>query len=92
MSGQIHSFLSCSTEDFVSIFDHFDNEETSHRVFISRLPQRRLVEHLDISDIECYWLTELRKIATELLQSAWISLIESETNRIPKLIREISSF
>tara|TARA_B100001173_G_scaffold304294_1_gene308098 strand:- start:250 stop:1104 length:855 start_codon:yes stop_codon:yes gene_type:complete len=58
MSGQIHSFLSCSTEDFVSIFDHFDNEETSHRVFISRLPQRRLVEHLDISDIECYWLTD----------------------------------
>ena len=35
--------------------------------------------------------TELRLIASELLQSGWISLIESETNRIPKLIREISS-
>ncbi len=58
MAGQIHSFLSSSTEDFVSIFDHLDNDETSHRVFISRLPQRRLVEHLDISDIECYWLTD----------------------------------
>tara|TARA_B100001996_G_scaffold382583_2_gene374802 strand:- start:2750 stop:3604 length:855 start_codon:yes stop_codon:yes gene_type:complete len=58
MAGQIHSFLSSSTDDFVSIFDHIDNEETSHRVFISRLPQRRLVEHLDISDIECYWLTD----------------------------------
>ena len=58
MAGQIHSFLSSSTEDFVSIFDHFDNDETSHRVFISRLPQRRLVEHLDITDIECYWLTD----------------------------------
>ena len=58
MAGQIHSFLSSSTEDFVSIFDHFDNDETSHRVFISRLPQRRLVEYLDVSDIECYWLTD----------------------------------
>ena len=58
MAGQIHSFLSSSTEDFVSIFDHLDNDETSHRVFISRLPQRRLVEHLDITDIECYWLTD----------------------------------
>ena len=36
--------------------------------------------------------TELRQIASELQQSGWISLIESETNRIPKLIREISSF
>ena len=36
--------------------------------------------------------TELRQISSELQQSGWISLIESETNRIPKLIREISSF
>ena len=34
--------------------------------------------------------SELREIASEMLQSSWLSLIEAETNRIPKLIREIS--
>lgn len=58
MTGQIHSFISSSTEEFISLFDQIDQDESSHRVFISRLPQRRLIEHLDISDIECYWLTD----------------------------------
>ena len=35
--------------------------------------------------------SELREIASELVQSAWLSLIEAETHRIPKLIQEISS-
>jgi hypothetical protein len=58
VAGQIHTLLLSSTEDFVSAFDRIDYEETSHRVFISRMPPRRLIERLDIIDIETYWLTD----------------------------------
>jgi len=58
VAGQIHTLLLSSTEDFVSAFDRIDSEETSHRVFISRMPPRRLIERLDIIDIETYWLTD----------------------------------
>ena len=58
VSGQIHTLLLSSTDDFVSAFDQIDSDETSHRLFISRIPQRRLIERLDITNIETYWLTD----------------------------------
>tara|TARA_B100001094_G_scaffold282065_1_gene293923 strand:- start:388 stop:1242 length:855 start_codon:yes stop_codon:yes gene_type:complete len=58
MAGQIHTLLTSSSDEIVSVFDNLTSDETLHNLFISRLPQRRLVEYLDITDIECYWLTD----------------------------------
>ena len=58
MTGQLQTLLFSSSEDFVSAIDRIESDEDSHRLFISRMPHRRLIEHLDIKDIETYWLTE----------------------------------
>ena len=58
MTGQLQTLLFSSSEDFVSVIDRIESDDDSHRLFISRMPQRRLIEHLDIKDIESYWLTE----------------------------------
>jgi len=65
---------------------HFLQTKSSRHIEVLIRCIDTIVEN-DISDRTTS--SELRKIASELLESSWISLIESETNRIPKLIREI---
>ena len=65
---------------------HFLQTKSSRQIEVLIRCIDTIVEN-DISDRTTS--SELRKIASELLESSWISLIESETNRIPKLIREI---
>ena len=57
MSGRIHSIPAESTESFVESIDRVDTSGAQSLVFISRYPASRLIEHLDISEIQCYWLT-----------------------------------
>ena len=80
MAGQIHTLLFPSTEEFVSVFDRIDSDNTSHRLFISRLPQRRLVERLDITDIECYWLTD--KVADGVIEPSYQNILSLISNRL----------
>ena len=80
MAGQIHTLLCPSTDEFVSVFDRIDSDNTSHRLFISRLPQRRLVERLDITDIECYWLTD--KVADGVIEPSYQNILSLISNRL----------
>jgi len=80
MAGQIHTLLFTSSDDFVSVFDQIDSDETSHRVFISRMPQRRLIERLDITDIECYWLTD--REGDGMIPPSYNALLDLISNRL----------
>ena len=80
MAGQIHTLLCPSTDEFVSVLDRIDSSDTSHRLFISRFPQRRLVERLDITDIECYWLTD--KLADGAIEPSYQKILSLISNRL----------
>jgi histidine ammonia-lyase len=68
---------------------HFMQNSSSKRIEIFV----RCIDTIVIDDIsDRTTSSELRDIATKLLDSAWLSLIESESSRIPKLIQEVSTF
>ena len=52
MSGRIHSIPAESTESFVESIDRIETAGTQSIVFISRYPASRLIDHLDISEIQ----------------------------------------
>ena len=56
MTGRIHSIQAENTGEFIENFDRFEHEN-GQQIFISRYPQSRLIDLLDISEIRCYWLT-----------------------------------
>ncbi len=60
MSGRIQSIQADSTESFVEIIDQLDTEDNESLIFISRYPAARLLDLLDISEIQCYWLTNIQ--------------------------------
>ena len=37
--------------------DKVSVKEEGHILLLSRLPQRRLLEHFDLDKVECYWIT-----------------------------------
>lgn len=57
MSGRIQSIPAESTESFVESIDRIETSGVQSIVFISRYPTSRLIDLLDISEIQCYWLT-----------------------------------
>ena len=57
MAGKIQSILATSTESFIETFDRIENDAERDQIFISRYPQSRLINLLDISEMKCYWLT-----------------------------------
>ena len=57
MSGGIHTVQADSTESFVESMDGINTTDSHTLVFISRYPASRLLDLLDISEIQCYWLS-----------------------------------
>lgn len=57
MGGKIQSIQARSTEAFIETFDRIENDADRDQIFISRYPQSRLLELLDISEMRCYWLS-----------------------------------
>tara|TARA_S200000501_G_scaffold257842_1_gene241629 strand:+ start:3411 stop:4313 length:903 start_codon:yes stop_codon:yes gene_type:complete len=57
MGGRIQSIQATSTEAFVESFDRIENDAERDQIFISRYPQSRLLDLLDISEMKCYWLS-----------------------------------
>ena len=57
MSGRIYSIPAESTESFAESIDRVEASDVQSIVFISRYPASRLIDLLDISEIQCYWLT-----------------------------------
>ena len=83
MSGGIYSISAESTESFVESIDRVEVSGAQSVVFISRYPASRLVDLLDISEIQCYWLanSEVKGVlepSLEKLNHFTESLISSE--------------
>ena len=57
MSGRIYTIQAESTESFVESIDGIEASDRQSVVFISRYPASRLMDLLDISEIQCFWLT-----------------------------------
>ncbi len=83
MSGRIHSIPAETTESFVESIDRVETSNVPTIVFISRYPASRLIDLLDISEIQCYWLTNIEgkgvlEPSLEKLNHFTESLISSE--------------
>lgn len=57
MNGRIQSIRAENTESFIETFDTFMEQDLQNKIFISRYPQSILMDLVDISEIDCYWLT-----------------------------------
>ena len=60
MTGRIHSIQAEDTESFIEAFDQIENQGEGRQIFISRYPQSRLIDLLDISKMQCYWMTTVQ--------------------------------
>lgn len=87
MSGRIYSIPAESTESFVESIDRVEASGAHSIVFISRYPASRLIDLLDISEIQCYWLTNseekgVLEPSLEKLNHFTESLISSEQGHL----------
>ena len=64
MSGRIYSIQAGNSGEFVDKIDKLELSVDTNQIFVSRLPQSRLLDVLDISNIRCYWLTSSQGIGT----------------------------
>ena len=64
MSGRIYSIQAENSVEFIDKIDQLDLSIDTDQIFVSRLPQSRLIDVLDISSIRCYWLTSTQGIGT----------------------------
>ena len=64
MNGRIQSIRAENTESFIEIFDTFMEQDLQNKIFISRYPQSILMDLVDISEIDCYWLTTTQHSGT----------------------------
>ena len=56
--GKIYTCEFVTDEETLAWVDRQSQSQEGHVLLFSRLPHRRLVEHLDINTVEAYWLTE----------------------------------
>ena len=64
MSGRIYSIQAENTGEFIEKIDLLVVPDGFDQILISRYPQTRLVDVLDISSIRCYWLTASQGVGT----------------------------
>lgn len=64
MSGRIYSIQAENSVEFIEKIDQLDLSIDTNQIFVSRLPQSRLIDVLDISSIRCYWLTSTQDTGT----------------------------
>ena len=56
-TGKIYTLNLLSQDDVLGYVDKISMRDQEHVLLLSRLPQRRLVEHLDLDKVEAYWVT-----------------------------------
>ena len=64
MNGRIQSIRAENTESFIETFDTFMEQDLQNKIFISRYPQSILMDLVDISELDCYWLTTTQHSGT----------------------------
>ena len=55
--GKLYSLRYESQDKFLAIVDKFSQDSDKHAMLVSRSPQRRLLEHIDLDKVESYWMT-----------------------------------
>ena len=55
--GKTYTHNHVSNSEFLGYIDKISANDADHYLLISRLPQRRLLEHIDLDKIETYWMT-----------------------------------
>jgi len=55
--GKTYTYDHESESEFLGYIDKISSVDNSHYLLVSRLPQRRLLEHIDLDKVETYWIT-----------------------------------
>ena len=55
--GKLYSLRYESQGKFLAIVDKFSQNSEKHAMLVSRSPQRRLLEQIDLDKVESYWMT-----------------------------------
>lgn len=55
--GRTYSYNHESESNLLNYLDKLSSNNDRHILFVSRLPQRRLIDHIDLDKIETYWMT-----------------------------------
>ncbi|MGB2478253.1 MAG: DUF835 domain-containing protein [Candidatus Poseidoniaceae archaeon] len=55
--GKTYTYDHESESEFLGYIDKISGNNERHYLLISRLPQRRLLEHIDLDKVETYWMT-----------------------------------
>ena len=55
--GKTYTLHHESQEILYGYVDKISTNDEVHVLLLSRLPQRRLLEHIDLDKVECYWMT-----------------------------------
>ena len=56
-NGRTYSYNHESESNLLNYLDKLSGNDERHILFVSRLPQRRLIDHIDLDKIETYWMT-----------------------------------
>ena len=56
-AGNIYTLDLVSQEEILAYADKVSMRDEEHVLLLSRLPQRRLIEHVDLDKVEAYWVT-----------------------------------
>ena len=78
--GKTYTYNHESELEFLVFLDKISGNTDSHYLLISRLPQRRLLEHIDIDKVETYWMSTQEVTGT--IQPSLDQLEDLLTNRI----------
>ena len=55
--GKTYTYDHDSESEFLGYLDKISSNDDRHYLLVSRLPQRRLLEHIDLDKVETYWIT-----------------------------------
>jgi hypothetical protein len=55
--GKTYTYDLESESEYLGYVDKISRDDDKHYLLVSRLPQRRLLEHIDLDKVETYWIT-----------------------------------
>jgi hypothetical protein len=55
--GKTYTYDLDSESEYLGYIDKISRDDVRHHLLVSRLPQRRLLEHIDLEKVETYWVT-----------------------------------
>ena len=56
-AGNIYTLDLVSQDEILAYVDKLSMRDQEHVLLLSRLPQKRLIEHIDLDKVEAYWVT-----------------------------------